>query len=127
MRAAALLIVLALTAGCGGAAERTVEIEIRHSRFVPATVEVEPGQDVRFVIRNLDPIDHEFIVGDDEVHARHRDGTEPFHGTVPGEVSIPPVAERATTYRFEGPGTVVFACHLPGHLAFGMRGTVRVA
>ena len=125
MRAAALLLLL-LPAACGGAADRTVEITIRHSRFVPAVVEADPGESIRFEIRNLDPIDHEFIVGDAEVHARHRDGTEPFHGAVPGEVSVPPVGEASTTFRFEGPGEVVFACHLPGHLAHGMRGVVRV-
>ena len=128
MRAAALsLSLLAILAGgCGGAAERTVEITIHHSRFQPASIDVEPGERVRFEIRNLDPIDHEFILGDEGVQARHEDGTEPAHGTVPGEVSVPAVAERTTTYVFEDDGPLEFACHLPGHYAYGMRGTVRV-
>ena len=128
MRAAALLLttLVLLTGGCGGAAERTVELTIKHSRFAPPAVEVAPGERVRFVIRNLDPIDHEFILGDAEVQQRHEDGTEAEHGLVPGEVSIPAVAERSTTYEFGDPGTLVFGCHLPGHWAYGMRGTVRV-
>ena len=128
MRAAALSLslVAVLASGCGGAAERTVEITIRHSRFQPAAIDVAPGERVRFEITNLDPIDHEFILGDEEVQARHENGTEPEHGSVPGEVSIPAVAERATTYVFESSGELEFACHLPGHYAYGMRGTVRV-
>jgi uncharacterized cupredoxin-like copper-binding protein len=127
MRAAALSLVLAATlAACGGAAERTVEITIRHSRFEPQVVDVRPGERVRFVIRNLDPIDHEFILGDAGVQQRHEDGTEPFHGTVPGEVSVPAVAERATTYEFGKGGRLTFGCHLPGHWAYGMKGTVRI-
>jgi uncharacterized cupredoxin-like copper-binding protein len=32
-----------------------------------------------------------------------------------------------TTFTFEGPGTLIFGCHLPGHYDYGMRGTVRIA
>ncbi len=128
MRAAVLLLITlaTLAGGCGSAAERTVEVTIRHSRFDPAAIEVSPGERVRFVIRNLDPIDHEFILGGAEVQRRHEDGTEPHHGLVPGEVSIPAVAERSTTFEFGEPGMLAFGCHLPGHWSYGMRGTVRV-
>lgn len=124
MRWAALLLLIPI--GCGSAADRTVEIDIRHSRFLPQVIEVQAGEHVTFAITNHDPIDHEFILGGPEVHDRHRDGTEPFHGAVPGEVSVPAVADGATTYRFDEPGELEFACHLPGHLAYGMRGVVRV-
>ena len=128
MRAAALLLttLAMLAGGCGSAAERTVELTIRHSRFDPPMVEVAPGERVRFVIRNLDPIDHEFILGDAEAQRRHEDGTEPHHGLIPGEVSVPAVAERSTTFEFGDSGTLLFGCHLPGHWSYGMRGTVRV-
>ena len=124
--ALAIAITLALAA-CAGEGTRTVEITIRHSRFDPAVVDASPGERVRFVIRNLDPIDHEFILGDDEVQRRHESGTEPHHGTVPGEVSVAAGATRATTFSFDAPGGLPFGCHLPGHWAYGMRGTVLVA
>ena len=44
---------------------------------------------VTFVLRNDDPIDHEWIVGDAAVHERHRTGTEPVHAARPTEVRIP--------------------------------------
>lgn len=78
------------------------------------------------MIVNHDPIGHELIIGDAEVHARHATGHEPAHGEVPGEVSVAPGAKASTTFPFTQPGPVLFACHLPGHFAYGMKGTVRV-
>lgn len=109
-----------------GPGEVTVELGIEHSRFSFDRLEVREGSIVRFVVRNSDPINHELIVGDDDVHRRHRDGTEAVHPPVPGEVSVGPNAAASTIYEFDEPGTVVFACHLPGHLAYGMRGEVTV-
>lgn len=104
----------------------TVELVVHHSRFTPATVDVRPGTTVRFTIRNLDPIDHELIVGNDEVQRRHETGAEPHHGDRPGEVSVAAAGTATTTYRFGTAGTVPFGCHLPGHWDYGMRGVIRV-
>jgi uncharacterized cupredoxin-like copper-binding protein len=77
-------------------------------------------------VRNDDPINHEFIVGDASVHRRHERGRESAHPPVPGEVSIGPNDTGVTVYRFARPGRYLFACHLPGHFAFGMQGYVVV-
>jgi uncharacterized cupredoxin-like copper-binding protein len=103
----------------------TVEVTVRWSRFDPAVIVVRPGTTVRFVVRNADPIDHELIVGPPEVHARHEHGTETRHDA-PGELSLPAGAVASTIYRFDAPGPTLFACHLPGHFAYGMRGLVSV-
>jgi uncharacterized cupredoxin-like copper-binding protein len=103
-----------------------VEISIHHSRFQPSELSFPAGTEVRFVIRNTDPIDHEFILGNQEVQDRHETGTEPHHGAIPGEVSIPAGEIAATTYRFGEPGMLLLGCHLPGHWDYGMRGLVVV-
>lgn len=128
---AVVLLVAAFLAGEAwsqpDAGAYTVEMPMRHSRFEPAVLEVEAGTTLTFELRNLDPIDHELIVGGEEVHARHRVGRENHHhGDIPGEVSVPAGATATTTYTFDAPGDVVFACHLPGHEAYGMTGVVRV-
>ena len=55
----------------------TVTVSIRYSHFSMSTLKVHTGSTVRFLIRNDDPITHEFIVGDAAVHARHEHGTLP--------------------------------------------------
>ncbi|HYH28112.1 MAG TPA: cupredoxin domain-containing protein [Actinomycetota bacterium] len=114
-------------AACEAPGYASREITIRHSRFVPEEIRVASGSHVTFTIRNLDPIDHEFLLGDRAFQERHELGTEPHHGARPGEVSIPAGETRTTTYRFRGPGRLLMGCHLPGHWDYGMRGGVIVA
>jgi uncharacterized cupredoxin-like copper-binding protein len=103
-----------------------VEIGIHYSEFDVSELRVRPGTVVDFRIRNDDPIFHEFVVGDEDVHARHRTGTEKRHPPVPGEVTVKPRDVGATFFRFDAPGRYEFACHLPGHYGYGMKGTVIV-
>lgn len=110
--------------GAGGV--QTVAVTMRYSRFIPSHVVVRPGTTVRFVITNEDPISHEFILGDTGVQERHETGTDPEHGAIPGEVTVPPGAAAETTYTFSKPGMLLIGCHAPGHYAYGMRGLVQV-
>jgi uncharacterized cupredoxin-like copper-binding protein len=103
-----------------------IEIRVHFSRFEPASITVPVGQPVTFVLANTDPIDHEWIVGDAATHARHRTGTEPAHDARPTEVTMPAMSEKRTTITFGEPGTLTFICHLPGHEAYGMTGTLIV-
>jgi uncharacterized cupredoxin-like copper-binding protein len=104
----------------------TVRLIVKDSRFTPSRIHVRPHTDVTFEIVNRDFIGHEFIVGGDEIHARHEGGHEPYHPPIPGEVSIPAHQTGVTTYSLHAPGRVLFACHLPGHFAYGMKGYVIV-
>jgi uncharacterized cupredoxin-like copper-binding protein len=116
-------------AGCGGGAHasgtQTVEITIHHSRFIPSAVHVRPGATVHFVVRNTDPIEHELIVGDEATQQRHEVGTDVLHQG-PGAVSVRAGTTAHTTYTFPTSGSLLFGCHLPGHWAYGMRGTIAI-
>jgi uncharacterized cupredoxin-like copper-binding protein len=128
--AAAVVAAGLALAGCAGGhgAERTVELTVRHSKFSVGELRVRPGETVRFVLRNIDPIPHELIVGDQSVQDVHELGTEAHHADRPGEVSVAPGATAVTTYRFgNAGGRILFGCHLPGHWAYGMKGTITVA
>jgi uncharacterized cupredoxin-like copper-binding protein len=108
-------------------AVRTVVITMHHTHFQPSEIHVDAGTTVRFVLRNTDPIDHELIVGDEAVHQRHRVGHQAHHyGDVPGEISVPSGTHASTSFHFDHPGQVLYACHLPGHEAYGMVGVVDV-
>jgi uncharacterized cupredoxin-like copper-binding protein len=124
--AVAATVAAAMLGACSPSSEQTVEVTIRHSRFLPQTLRFDPGATVRFVLRNTDPIDHEFILGDEGVQARHETGTESHHGAIPGEVSVAAGGKASTIYTFSEPGTLLIGCHLPGHYAYGMRGSVQV-
>ena len=129
-RLAGVLLLAALVGGCGGRAAAgtgtVVTITIHHSRFQPAELRVRPGSTVRFVVRNTDPIDHELIVGDQAVQQRHEHGSERHHDA-PGEVSVAAGQEATTTFTFPAAaGRLEYACHLPGHYAYGMHGTITV-
>jgi uncharacterized cupredoxin-like copper-binding protein len=126
LAATTLLLLVAVVAGCGAAAPLRVEITIHYSHFDPSALTVPHGVPITFVLVNTDPIDHEWIVGDEALHQRHRTGTEPFHNARPTEVTILALTTRTTTVTFETPGTLKYICHLPGHEAFGMVGTLTV-
>jgi uncharacterized cupredoxin-like copper-binding protein len=104
----------------------TVVVDVEHSRFVPSHLRVEVGTEVRFVLVNGDPINHELIIGPPEVHARHAQGTEASHAPKDGELSVGPDGQGVTRYVFHDVGTVEMACHLPGHYEYGMHGEIEV-
>ena len=79
-----------------------------------------------FVVENGDPIDHEFILGDEKIQQIHEEGTEKRHDTRPGEISIPAGDTVETTYTFEEAGPLIYGCHIFGHYDYGMRGAVEV-
>ena len=103
-----------------------IPITIHFSHYDPTAITVPTGRAVTFVITNTDPIDHEWIVGDAALHERHRTGTEPVHNARPTEITIPAESERRTTITFAAPGALQYICHLPGHEAYGMVGTVTI-
>jgi uncharacterized cupredoxin-like copper-binding protein len=125
---AAAVVVLSLTAAASPPPERTVYVTIHFSHFDLASLQVSPGETVRFVVTNTDPIDHEFLVGDAQMQQIHELGTEASHGARPGEISVPAGATVSTTFTFPdqlAPGWE-FACHLPGHYAYGMHGPITI-
>jgi uncharacterized cupredoxin-like copper-binding protein len=102
------------------------EIRMHYSSFSPTEVVATAGVPITIVLVNTDPIDHEWLVGDDAFHERHRTGTEQHHGVRPTEMSVPAGTTVTTTVTFREPGEYRFVCHLPGHEAYGMVGTLRV-
>jgi uncharacterized cupredoxin-like copper-binding protein len=129
LAAAAGIFLVAALPGPGVARNpdpQTITLTMHHSGFHPAHVTVRRGMTVRFIITNSDPIDHEFILGDEAVQRRHETGTDPHHGAIPGEVSVPAGGMGETTYTFTRSGLLLIGCHAPGHYTYGMRGWVRV-
>jgi uncharacterized cupredoxin-like copper-binding protein len=119
-------VAVALLVPSGAAAATEVDIHVHYSHFDPSIVTVPRGVPITIVLHNDDPIDHEWIVGSADVHARHRTGTEPVHSSRPSEVSLPAHSTEITVVTFAEAGMLQMICHLPGHEQFGMVGIVRV-
>ena len=123
--AAALLTAAVAVAGCTPAPQ-TVTLTIHYSAFDVTELSVPRGVPITFVLVNEDPIDHEWLIGDDAFHAAHRTGTHATHDDVPAEVTLPALETVQTTITFDEPGTFAYICHLPGHEAYGMVGRLSV-
>jgi plastocyanin len=117
---------VAVAARSGPAPETSITIEIHYSRFNPSAITVPVGVPVTITLVNDDPIDHEWIIGDDAVQQKHRTGTELLHPVRPTEQVIPAMSTRVTTITFEHPVAWKYICHLPGHEAYGMVGVATI-
>ncbi len=125
--ALALFLLVAVAGACAPAAPRAVEITIHYSRYSTGQIDVPAGVPITFTIRNDDPIDHEWMIGDLAMHERHRTGTEAVHASRPDEITIPARSTRTTTLTFATAMTLEYMCHLPGHEQYGMVGVLVVA
>ena len=116
---------IAMACAKGGAAGDAT-IDIRYSHYTATELSARAGVPITITVRNDDPIEHEWIVGTEVVHQRHRTGTEAYHGSIPTEATIPALSSRVTTVTFAEPGDYQYICPLPGHEAYGMVGTLHV-
>ncbi len=126
---AAVVVTAAVALAAGSPSDSPVDsatIGIHFSRFTTTELTVRAGEPVSLTLANQDPIGHEWIVGDEATHARHRTGTEPYHDQLPTEVSLRAFETKTTVVTFDRPGDYAFICHLPGHEEYGMRGVIHV-
>jgi len=129
------LVALVLAAGAAAVAlagrpvatpATAITIEIKYSHFNPSAITVPVGVPVTITLVNDDPIDHEWIIGDDAIQQKHRTGTELLHPVRPTEQVIPALSTRVTTITFDHPAQWKYICHLPGHEAYGMVGVADI-
>jgi Cu+-exporting ATPase len=115
--------------------DKTVMVNVTPDfRFSPDAITVNQGDTVAFVITNDNDVEHEFVIGDEAVQAEHDqemlDGTESMDemgsGSAPYAVDVPAHSTVTLIYTFDKTGSTLMGCHVPGHYAAGMRGTITV-
>ncbi len=108
--------------------DRSVRIIVGRLRFAPDMVTVKACTSVRFVLVNADAIDHEFVLGTEEVQQQHEKMMMGGHAMMqtPASAEVPAGRTVELTYTFDEPGTLIYGCHIPRHYGQGMRGTVTV-
>ena len=120
----ALLVLAGSAMSCSS--DGPIEIGVRYSRFDPATLEAQAGVPVTFVVTNDDPIPHEFILGTVAEQLEHESGDDVTHDGTPGAASLAVGETETVTFTFDEAGEYQYACHLEGHYAYGMFGTITV-
>jgi len=123
---AAALLGAALLPACSSG-PRTITVDMRFSHYTPVALTVHSGETVRFKLVNQDPITHEFIIGDAAAQEAHERGPDVNHNGKPGQATLGPGQTELISFTFGRPGSLIFACHRPGHYAYGMRGTIEIA
>lgn len=113
-------------------AGRTVEIaQLDALRFDPASVDVEMGETVTFTVTNKGKTPHEFVLGDQMLQDEHETAMREMAGELMQDevnaITVPPGKSESVTWRFTKAGTVLYGCHISGHYAAGMVGTISVA
>jgi len=112
---------------------RVVEVAMREEYglqvFAPERVEVERGEQVRFVLRNEGKHDHEFILATREENLKHaaamRKNPDMEHDD-PNGIRLAPGKSGEILWKFSKRGTFEYSCLIPGHREDGMLGTIVV-
>jgi len=110
--------------------DRTVSLRTTDSlQFVPDVIAVHSGETVAFEVSNAGQVPHEFVIGDAAEQAAH-EAEMAGGGMRMGEanaVAVPAGQTARLVYTFGQPGRLEIGCHVPGHYAAGMRGTIIVS
>lgn len=89
---------------------------------------VRAGEPVTFVVTNSGATDHEFYIGDEAAQADHEqemraDGM--MHDD-PDGITLKAGETKELIHTFDQAGETLAGCHVAGHYAGGMRGTITV-
>lgn len=140
-------------AGKASAATRTIEVTMIDNEYKPASIEVKPGETIKFVVKNEGQLVHEFNIGTAEMHMAHQKEMQMMvdHGVLeadkinheaakkmqesmghgmhkePNSVLLEPGKSGTIVWTFPKGGTLEFACNVPGHYGAGMVGKVAVS
>ena len=98
-------------------------------RFTPATITVKKGETIRFFVKNAGKVPHEMVVGslqELKEHAEMMRKMPQMQHAEPNMVTLQPGQRGGLVWQFDQPGTVDFACLIPGHMEAGMVGKIVV-
>jgi uncharacterized cupredoxin-like copper-binding protein len=114
-----------------------IRVRLGEFFFAPKKLSVPAGKPVTFFVTNPGVVDHELVIGDahaqDEAEAAMRSGAgHTAHGNaghhadeVPA-IYLRPGESGELTVTLPENGELLIGCHVPGHWAAGMRGTLEI-
>ena len=127
--------------------DRTITVEMDEMKFAPETIEVKPGETIRFEVVNVGRAVHEFNIGTNETWNGHRGEMMTMmregmmtaqrlnhdrmleagmmHDDANGAL-LEPGKTTEIIWTFPEGGEIGFACNVPGHREAGMVGDFRI-
>src|SRR5262245_22416808 len=97
--------------------------------FIPDSVRVRKGEQIRFQLRNNGEQDHEFVISTVEGNLKHMKEMEKnpdMEHDDPNAIRLKPKATGQILWQFTKAGTFDFSCLIPGHRQSGMTGIITV-
>ncbi|MEQ1591391.1 MAG: cupredoxin family protein [Thiobacillaceae bacterium] len=109
---------------------RTVKVTMDDSmRYSPNKIDVKAGETIRFFVRNTGKIQHEMVIASMDELKEHAELMRKMPGmehAEPNMITLKSGQHGDIVWQFDKPGTVDFACLMPGHMEAGMVGKVMV-
>lgn len=112
---------------------RTIVVQMLESGqkmiFIPDVFVINRGEQIRFVLRNVGAIEHEFVLGTkDEInaHAEEMKKNPDMEHDDPQSKRLKSKENGEIFWRFTKAGEFEFACLIPGHRELGMHGKIVV-
>ena len=113
---------------------RTVEVVMTETEdakmlYRPDRIDVKRGEQVRFVLKNVGKVDHEFMLDSVANNAKHKiemQKNPDMEHDDPNGKRLAPGQTAEMVWQFSKGGTFEFACLIPGHYESGMKGTAVV-
>jgi uncharacterized cupredoxin-like copper-binding protein len=121
------------TAAVPSANMREVTIEMSDAmRFAPSALQVKQGETIRFTVKNLGKMRHEWVIGNETELLAHaaqmkKAGAGSHKHDMANAVSVGAGEQGTLIWTFDKAESLAMACFEPGHYEAGMRGTITVA
>lgn len=136
--------------GKASSVSQTIEVQMHDNYYSQETIAVKKGETVRFMIKNMGELVHEFNIGTPDQHLAHQKEMEVMvdHGMLeadkinrgmmsmdmgggktmehndPNSVLLEPGETKEIIWLFSDSGILEYACNVPGHYDAGMVGKI---
>jgi uncharacterized cupredoxin-like copper-binding protein len=112
---------------------RTIVVQMQESGtkmiFIPDVFTIRKGEQIKFVLRNVGAIEHEFVLGtkdEIEAHAEQMRKNPDMEHDDPQSKRLKAKENGEIYWKFTKAGEFEFACLIPGHREQGMHGKIFV-
>ena len=132
--------------------DRTIEIEMYDNYYYPTQIEVKKGETIKFIVKNLGELVHEYNIGTKEMHIKHQPEMAKLveHEILLADkidhekmkkmskmdhslghshansVLLEPNETGEIIWRFSKDISLEMACNMPGHYETGMVGKINI-